>query len=155
MAFEQLKTEIIDRSAAKTWEAARQEWDLRDIYLDEHPERCLCGHYPIHEMCVIQNAKTGNIATVGNCCVNNFLGLCTDGLFPGLRRIKGDAEKSMSRELVEHARMVNWIDEWEYKFCIDTLRKRKLSEKQIAKRLKINTKVIERCLRNHIVPAGH
>ena len=46
--FKQLKTEILERSRAKDWDAAKAEWRLVDVYEADEPDTCLCGHHPIH-----------------------------------------------------------------------------------------------------------
>ncbi len=48
----QLATEIIKRSVARTWDEAKTEWSLYEIYETDEPETCLCGHFPIIELCV-------------------------------------------------------------------------------------------------------
>jgi hypothetical protein len=65
----QLTTEIIARSVATTWDAAKLEWSLLEVYEAEEPETCLCGHFPIIELCVLSNRRNQAEATVGNCCV--------------------------------------------------------------------------------------
>jgi hypothetical protein len=50
----QLITEILARSVAQTWDEARREWSLYEIYEAYEPETCLCGHFPIIELCVLR-----------------------------------------------------------------------------------------------------
>ena len=52
MAEYKLSQEIIALSDAATWDDAKQEWDLDEIYKASrgNPETCLCGHYPILEV---------------------------------------------------------------------------------------------------------
>ena len=147
MAFETLRKEIINRSVAKQWEPARLEWSVYDIWLSEEPGVCLCGHSPIKEMCELENSANGLHVIVGNCCVQRFMGLPSENLFAGLRRIREDSERAMNLEMIEHAWRMNWITPWEYGFCIDTMRKHKLSPKQSVIRVRINTRVIARCVR--------
>ncbi len=77
----QLTTEILERSVAQTWDEARREWSLYEIYEADEPETCLCGHFPIIELCVLRNRHNGIQATVGNCCVKHFIGLPSDRIF--------------------------------------------------------------------------
>lgn len=153
MAFETLRDEIINRSVAKDWGFARREWVLQSIMMSESPEVCLCGHNPIFELCYIANGATGAVVIVGNRCVQQFLGLPSKNLFAGLKRIKSNAVKSMNRALIEYARGKGWLSDWEYGFCIDTLRKRKLTAAQNEKRSEINRKVLAQC-RPRVVEAG-
>lgn len=147
MAFETLREEIIKQSVAKQWEPARSEWSLYDIWLSDEPGVCLCGHSPIKEMCELENSSNGAHVIVGNCCTQRFMGLGSADFLTGLRRICEDAEQAMNLELIEHAWSQNWISPWEYRFSIDTKLKRKLSRKQKATRVRINEKVLARCVR--------
>ncbi|MEV9638335.1 hypothetical protein ABZO35_28195, partial [Burkholderia pseudomallei] len=57
-----LTAEIIARSKAKTWDLAKTEWSLAEVYEAEEPETCLCGHFPIIEICTLKNRVTGQTA---------------------------------------------------------------------------------------------
>ena len=137
-----LISEIISKSLSDTWEDAKKEWVLSNIYFAESPETCLCGHFPIIELCELKNNKNGNNATVGNCCVKKFIGLSSDKIFQAVKRIRNDSGKSLNAETLELALDNNWINSWEFDFYTDTLRKRKLTEKQMQKRNQINEKII-------------
>jgi len=91
-----LTSEIIKRSVAQTWDKAKLEWSLLEVYEAEEPETCLCGHYPIIELCVLQNGKNGARATVGKCCVKRFVGLPSDKIFEGVKRVRKDTSKSLN-----------------------------------------------------------
>jgi hypothetical protein len=134
--------EIITRSVAKTWDEAKLEWDLKDVYREDEPQTCLCGHMPIIEICVLRNRRNGNQAEVGNVCVNKFLGLESDLIFDGLRRIAKDERKALNKAATEYAHKQGWITDWEKEFSSTTNRKRKLSEKQALKRSEINKRVL-------------
>jgi hypothetical protein len=90
MSEYKLTEEIIKRSQAQSWDAARLEWGLEDVYFVEDPETCLCGHYPIKEICTLRNTVNGQSADVGNCCVKKFLGLPSDKIFQAVKRVKVD-----------------------------------------------------------------
>lgn len=141
--FEQLKAGILPLSKATVWEVAGKEWRLVDVSEAEEPERCLCGHYPIIELCTISNVVTGRTVDVGNVCVKRFLGIRSDLIFASLKRIRRDLDKSIGADAAAffHGRGV--INSWEYEFQQDTMRKRNLSEKQLSTRRKINTKILE------------
>jgi hypothetical protein len=141
-----LRAEIIARSLADTWEAARQEWVLSDVFISDGSGRCLCGH-PITEHCVLTNQLTGDQVVVGNVCVQQFMGLDSEVIFRGLRRITENRQAALSPEAITYAFDMGWIDTWARKFYLNTCRKRRLTPKQQAKRVEINAKVLSRCLR--------
>lgn len=134
--------EILSLSIADTWEIAKHEWELKEIYFSDEPETCLCGHFPIIELCEIRNKKNHELATVGNCCVTKFLGLPSEKIFQAVKRIRKNSEKSLNSEAIELAYSKNWINNWEYKFYNDTFRKRSLSEKQVSIKKQINEKIL-------------
>ena len=70
--------EIIALSEASNWDEAKREWALLHVYREDDPLTCLCGHFPINEICVIGNMKNGREAIVGNVCVKKFMGLPSD-----------------------------------------------------------------------------
>jgi hypothetical protein len=140
--------EIIARSVAKDWETAVQEWGLKDVYDAEgEPETCLCGHFPIVEICVLTNRINGKEAEVGNCCVKKFMGLPSDKIFTGLKRVRKDDAAALNIAAAEHAKTKGWVNDWEYGFLIDTARKRKLTGAQLAKRQQINARVLRKVKR--------
>lgn len=142
-----LTNEIIKRSAARTWDQAKLEWSLLEVYEADEPETCLCGHHPIIELCVIRNRLNEAQATVGNCCVKKFVGLPSDEIFQGVKRIRKDISKSLNAEAIEHAFSRGWITQWEHGFYLDVMRKRRLTLKQKAKKLQINERVLQRMKR--------
>jgi hypothetical protein len=144
MSEYKLTEEIIKRSQAQTWDTARLEWRLEDVYFVDDPETCLCGHYPIKEICTLRNTVNSQSADVGNCCVKKFLGLPSDRIFQAVKRIKVDSDKSLNAEAIEHAHQKGWITDWERQFCLDTVRKRALTGKQLQKRREINARVMDR-----------
>lgn len=127
---------------AKTWDEARLEWSLLEVYETDNPETCLCGHHPIIELCILVNRRNRNHATVGNCCVKKFIGLPSDKIFQAVKRIRKDLSKSLNAEAIQHAFDRKWITTWEKEFYFDTMRKRVLTEKQHAKKLQINELVL-------------
>jgi hypothetical protein len=72
-SFRKLSAAIIALSSAKDWEAARKEWGLVDIYDSPDRDTCLCGKYPIIEICVIGNKITNQQTEFGNHCVTPVL----------------------------------------------------------------------------------
>lgn len=141
-----LTEEILALSNSQTWGKAKTEWGLVEVYREDDPMECLCGHYPINEICVIRNAVTGNEAIVGNVCVKKFLGLPSTTIFDAIRRIADDISRALNEDAAQHAFERGWINRWERDFYLDTWRKRNLSDKQRRKRIEIN----ERVLRNTV-----
>lgn len=140
--FAQLKEQILARSEASDWETARREWSLVSVYNADEPETCLCGHYPIIEICEIRNRVTGYVAKVGNRCVKRFLGLRSDLIFTALKRIRLDETKSLNPDAIAFFRERGLLTTWEYKFLQDNKKKRALSRAQLEVRVKINRKVL-------------
>lgn len=142
MSEYKLTIEIIQRSQSQIWDIAKLEWALSEIYEAEEPETCLCGHFPIIEICILKNRINLLSATVGNCCVKKFIGLPSDKIFQAVKRVRKDNGKSLNAEAIQHAFERGWINEWEYKFSLDTMRKRKLTGKQALTRTKVNEKML-------------
>ena len=149
MAEYKLINEILSLSVSNTWEVAKTEWELNEIYFADIPETCLCGHFPIIELCELKNRKNKILAVVGNCCVKKFIGLPSDKIFQAVKRVRKDGEKGLNGEAIELAYSKKWINDWEYNFYIDTFRKRKLSENQLSKRRQINEKVLLKINKNN------
>lgn len=139
-----LTQEIINLSESDFWDNAKNEWSFAYAYYSDDLQTCLCGHYPIKNVCVIKNKLNNGITEVGNCCVNKFLGI-EDGnkIFTSIKRLKEDSTKSMSTEVLEYLFKKKVLSDFEYKFYLDTIRKRKLSFKQLEIRKKINQKLID------------
>ena len=139
-----LISEIIKLSESNFWDTARNEWNFEYAYSSEELQTCLCGHYPIKNICVIKNSKNKNVTEVGNCCVNKFLGIDEGNkIFISIKRLKEDNSRSMSFEVLDYMKEKNVITKFEYDFYTDTIRKRKLSEKQLNIRNRINQKLID------------
>lgn len=140
--FKQLKLEILKRSRAKDWDVAKAEWRLVDVYETNEPDTCLCGHHPIIEICSIKNSFTNNTVDVGNVCVKKFLGFRPDLISASLKRIRKDQTKSISAEAITFFQSKGILNQWEYNFLQENLKRRNLSANQIQKRIEINKKII-------------
>lgn len=136
--------EILELSSSKVWDHAKLEWSIEEIYDSDVQETCLCGHFPIMEICILKNRTNGNQATVGNTCVKKFIGLSSNRIFLSIKRVKKDIRKSINEEMISYAREKMWITEWEQKFCVDTINKRNLSERQMEIRIKINRLILSK-----------
>lgn len=139
--FERLKTHILPLSNANDFDAARREWNLIGIEVSEEFDNCPCGQ-DIKEHCYIRNDLNGNTTYVGNVCINRFIGIDTGNLFAGLKRIAQNDTANANEDLIIHAYRFGYIYESEYKFLMDTRRKRKLTPKQVAWKQKINRRIL-------------
>ncbi|AVH29230.1 hypothetical protein [Vibrio diabolicus] len=147
MSEYKLTEEIIKLSQSQLWDVAKSEWTLYEIYEADEPERCLCGHFPIIEICNLKNKLNSNYATVGNCCVKKFIGLPSDKIFQAIKRVRKDDEKSLNAEAITHAYDKGWINDWEKSFYLDVMRKRKLTPNQLNKKAQINNKLANKMKR--------
>lgn len=148
MSEYQLTKEILQRSAASTWDQAKLEWSLLEVYEADEPETCLCGHFPIIELCVLVNRTNQAQATVGNCCVKKFIGLPSDKIFQAIKRVRKDLKKSLNVEAIQHAYDRGWINAWEHNFYFDVMRKRNLTFNQSSKKQQINELVLRNMRRS-------
>lgn len=142
-----LQNEIIKLSNSTDWIDAKLEWIISDIYKIEewqNPETCLCSHYPITEICELHNTINWNNVIVWNVCVNKFINenLGTNKLFQAISKIKNDITKSVNIETIKHFYDKCILSEWDKNFYIDIYKKRKLSKKQLDKKILINDKMI-------------
>lgn len=101
--------EIIKLSSSNIWDTAKLEWKLDEIYEADEPRRCLCGHFPIIEICIIKNKANNNSAIVGNCCVKKFIGLPSDKIFQAIKRVRKDSERSLNVEAIEYSFQKNGL----------------------------------------------
>lgn len=137
---------ILQLSNANDWASAKDEWEVESIFRTDEPTVCLCGHQPINEQCEIVNVLNGNRATVGNVCVNKFLGLPSGKLFEGFKRIAVKPSCAVNKETIDYAFKKRWINTWEKDFYTDTKPKRHLTERQLAQRERINRQILH-CFR--------
>jgi hypothetical protein len=139
-----LTNEIIKLSDSEFWNNAKLEWNFEYAYQSEEMQTCLCGHYPIKNICVIKNKKNENETEVGNCCINKFLGIDKGNkIFDSIKRLKDDLSKSLSAEVLEYLNDKKVITPFEYSFYSDTLRKRNFTTKQLEIRERINQKFLD------------
>lgn len=141
--FERLKAHILPLSQAEDFDAARREWKLIGVEVSDEWDNCPCGQ-EIKEHCYIQNKLNGHRTYVGNVCINRFIGIDTGNLFAGLKRIASDPHANANEDLIIHAYKLGYIFESEYQFLMSTRRKRKLSDKQLAWKEKINRRIINK-----------
>lgn len=142
MSEYRLSQGIVALSESDKWDEARLEWKLFRMFDQKDLETCLCGHYPIKEICVLRNKLNNNQAIVGNCCVQKFMGISSDKLFASLKRVKKDINKPFNADVIQFSFERGYITGWEKSFYLDTWRKRELSKKQTEVRVKINSKIL-------------
>lgn len=148
MSHYELAGKIIERSVSTTWDEAKLEWFLADVFKEEQPDTCLCGHFPIIENCLLRNRLNGAEVIVGNVCVKKFLGLPSDKIFQAINRVAKDNGRALNAEAIDHAYSKGWLNDWERRFYFDTMRKRSLTKKQAATRQEINGKLLRNIARN-------
>lgn len=140
--FKELRRRILALSEASDWEVARKEWSLVDIYEADEPQTCLCGHFPIIEICEISNRVTKQETEVGNVCVQRFLGIRSDLIFAAIKRIRKELTRSLNADSITFFREKGLLTAWEYGFLQNTMKKRNLSPAQLQSRETINKKVL-------------
>lgn len=140
MSHQILSSELIKLSQAKTWDQAKLEWEVINVHKVDEPETCLCNHYPIIEICSIKNECTGEEARVGNCCVKKF-NEDSDKIFRAVARVRKDIERSLNAETLRLALKNEWILDKDYVFYFSVMRRRRLSDKQLAWKKDINRKI--------------
>ena len=132
---------LLRYSEAKRWEDARQEWRLNHIwYADiEDARTCECGHYPICEICVVENEVNGTFLEIGNCCINQISPEfdALKRIFPALR------EGRINPAIVDYAFKQRIINDWEKRFLLDVWRKYSYSPRQAAKFEQIRYRIYE------------
>lgn len=138
-----LREEIIKLSKSKDWKTAKEEWEFEQIYVSDDLQQCLCGHYPIINICKIRNKVNDEFTEVGNVCIKKFLNIENgEKLLPSINRIKKDILKSMSNETLDYLCKKDYITARDYDFYHDIIKKRKLTEPQRKWKCDINNKLL-------------
>ena len=130
--------ELLKFSKSKIWDEAKKEWKLDKVYFDSNGS-CLCGHFPIKELCIIENSKTKIKKIVGNCCVKKF-NTESNLVFQGLKRIVS-VENSINIDALYYVFKKGIINLWEHDFYRNIMFKRKFSAKQQQVKERINRKI--------------
>jgi len=139
--FERLKEHILPLSQAATFEVARAEWVLESVEVSEEFDHCPCGQ-EIKEHCYLRNKVTGRRTYVGNVCVNRFIGIDTGTLFDGLKRIRDNTRANANLAVISYAEERGYLFDKEPAFLRSTVKKRDLSESQLAWKEKINRRIL-------------
>ena len=143
--FDKLKAHILPLSKSRDFYTAKNEWKLVGLEIQEDWDNCPCGQ-AIKELCYIENILNGNKTYVGNICVSQFLEIKTGNVFAGLKRIAKDNSANANEDLILHAYQLGYIFEKEYQFLMQTRNKRKLSDKQLAWKQKINRRIVNKTI---------
>ena len=141
-----MKNGIVALSHDKVWDNAKKEWRLKEIYIKEY-DTCLCGHYPIKEICVLHNHVNNTNAIVGNCCVKKFIDTMPDKIFTSVKRVIEDDTKNLNTATLQFATQHGWIRDKDINFYGSIYKKRSLSAKQQKWKVDINRKVIAKMKR--------
>jgi hypothetical protein len=142
MAHEQLIEGLLPLSVSDRWSIARREWVLSHIEISEEPRTCVCGQYPINELCYLHNTHNNADALVGNVCVQNFMGIESRPLFAAAKRLAKDLRKPMGERLYLFAVESRWLSAFEVGFYSNTRKRKRLTAKQMDVRIAINEKVL-------------
>ena len=138
-----LTEEILSLSDSNDWDFAKLEWSFEFAYYAEELQKCLCGHYPIKNICVIKNRRNSSVTEVGNCCINKFLGIDEGNkIFSSIKKLKDSETASMSSEVIEYIYKKKGISDFEYNFYKSIYRKRIMSDKQWDIKKRINQKFL-------------
>ncbi len=138
---------LLSHSSAPDWESAKTEWHLEQVY-HEPDNRCLCGHAPITECCIIRNQHSDRSVLVGNCCVKR---VCADDtanlagqLLRDIKRLSKTPSAAPGATMCSVILSSDVFSDWEKNFTKSTYRKRptSLTEKQLHWRLVCNQKLL-------------
>lgn len=140
---EKLEEHILTLSTASDFDFAKKEWNLTRIEFRKGFDHCPCGQR-IKELCYITNQNNGNETYVGNVCINKFIGIDTGNIFDGLKIIEKDNAANPNEDLIKYAYEKDLISNKEYRFLMDTKRKRSLSEKQLKWKVDINQRILDK-----------
>ena len=101
----------------------------------------------------LRNRVNGNDAMVGNVCVKRFLGLRSDLIFDGIKRVQEDPDKALNQAAIDFFWHRNVISPWERDFLESTGARRVLSGRQLQFRRDINAKVLRAFRRINVAMA--
>lgn len=126
-AKQKLIKHILELSESDNFETARLEWKALSWTEREPNSYCPCGH-AIIERCYIQNIRTGKVTYVGNCCVKKFISTEMALFFKHIAdAVRG---KRVTEDVISVAYLRDVINEWEYVFLLDMLKKKRYTARQ-------------------------
>lgn len=138
----QLIKKILEKSVSDTWHEAQKEWSVIEIYPNDYDERCLCGHYPIKEICVIQNKYNHKKEIVGNVCVTKFIDPEMNRKLQSVKRIVKDIGKSLNKEAINFYYEKGLFSHKNRDFYLNIMRKKKLTPKAAKYKHDLNRRVM-------------
>ena len=145
--FAALQEHILARSMSKYWNEAVSEWIQSISIYSQIPVQCPCGVI-IKEQCYIYNTTTGAETFVGSKCIENFVPNFDHSLFDGLVRIQEDKRANTNAALCHYAYEQDVLSTKEFSFLLETCLSRKLSEKQLQWKERLNTKIISNMVKS-------
>lgn len=141
-----LHEETIRLSMNKTFEEARKEWLLYNVYIETDPKNyltCVCTHYPIKEIIELINKNNNYRMIVGNCCIEEIMGEKKNKFYDALKR------GSVNVTVINQGYKDGIINQWEKDFMIGVHRKRKFTQKQHELYKKINKRLLDYYIRKN------
>jgi len=144
--FERLQKHILSLSESSDFHEAKNEWELIGFEINAGGDNCPCGQ-SIKEVCHLQNRLNNHRTYVDNICVFNFFTIYTGNLFAGLKRIAQDDSANAGEYLKYYACELGYISEKESCFLSKIKNNRNLSDKQLARKQKINRHIVRQCNR--------
>lgn len=148
MSHHKLVREIVQRSNSDEWRDAKREWLFTDFTWNDSGETCLCGHYPIKEVCVIEHSLTGEVVHVGNRCIKKFLNVSFDSVFQSLKRVMKDIDKTFNAKAIFYLKSRDVICSEDANFYLRMWRRQKLAEPERRRLREINQSLL-----HHIISA--
>lgn len=137
---------IRELSQADSWGQGMGEWDAVAVYYTTRPERRICGKFPIHRICVLENRLNSNNRILGIDCVNKFCTLPWKKIIGGMSRLRKAPKRAMSYLTLVYARSYDWINRREFEAYAKMIRKRRLTPGEKEQRREINCRVLD-CIR--------
>jgi hypothetical protein len=141
---------ITARSVSDDWGAVVKEWDIKGSHAYADPRtrqksgRCLCTH-GIQEHVHIYNGSTDWLSVVGNCCIEEFMGLKSKAISHGLAKMREDPTKPMPKAVIDFAEQRGWLSALQSKQCRSNLlnrRKKNLSPIELLDQERFNHLVL-------------
>ena len=142
-----LQNHILSRSESSIWQIALTEWIPSGV--SYYWNTCPCG-VAIKENIFLYNTHTQQETHVGNVCIEHFSHIhVDDSVFDGIKRIQDDIRANTNVALTKHCHQHEILNEKEAEFLFNTALSRKLSEKQLAWKEKLNTRILKELTINH------
>lgn len=151
--FNRLKNTLLKNSKAKSWENAKDEWELKYCYISE--DNCTCGH-DILNVFLIQNKLNNKQLKIGSSCIDHFrdndMSSSARNLLKRQKYLKSQndllnttLEKQMFDDyllkIVQKSLDSNLINKWEFDFYNKVQKYRTYTEKQQAVLKRVKTKL--------------